>query len=65
MTTAKLVQSLRSGDLIIVRAGVDAPQRLPAPAKVHGRSSDVEGKSRKMHKLLRELIAFRKAGKKK
>jgi hypothetical protein len=64
MSTEKLLGLPRSGELIILPDGGEAPLRLPMRA-LPGGTAGAEQKPRdKARRLLRRLIAVRKDGKK-
>ena len=63
MSLAQILGHLRTGDVIIVRGG-DASVRLRLPT-APGRADAAAGNTFDSRKLLRNLIAARKAGGKK
>jgi hypothetical protein len=63
MSLAQILGHLRTGDVIIVRNG-DASTRLRLPT-IPGRADTTAGSTFDSRKLLRDLIAARKAGVKK
>ena len=65
MMPAKFLQQLNSGDVIVLRAGGEAPLRLAVQAILPGRSAPGPSKETTSGKLLRELIAWRKTAKRK
>jgi hypothetical protein len=65
MMPARLLELLKSGDAIMLRAGGEAPLRLAVQAILPGRSLAGPSKKAKSGKLLRELIALRKTAKRK
>jgi hypothetical protein len=66
MMPARFLDHLNSGDVIVLRAAGEAPLRLAVQAMLPGRAiATPAGKPRRPRKLLRELVALRKAGKRK
>jgi hypothetical protein len=65
MMPARLLELLNSGDVIVLRAGGEAPLRLAVQAILPGRSLAGPAKETTSRKLLRELIALRKTAKRK
>jgi hypothetical protein len=63
MSPAKRLGLLQTGDLIIVPEGSVPPRALPRPF-LHGRKLTSDDSELNSRKLLRNLIAGRKAGKK-
>jgi hypothetical protein len=68
MMPARFLERLNSGDVIVLRAGAEAPLRLAVQAILPGRSAAAAAgpsKETKSRKLLRQLIALRKMAKRK
>jgi hypothetical protein len=65
MMPARFLERLNSGDVIVLRAGGQEPLRLAVQAILPGRAPAGESKETRSGKLLRQLIALRKAAKRK
>jgi hypothetical protein len=65
MMPARFLERLNSGDVIVLRAGGQAPLRLAVQTILPSRAPAGPSKETRSGKLLRQLIALRKAAKRK